>query len=90
MRWITKNGGRYDTLKQVGQDRAPFLSFGGGYVAFCNRCGHELEHVVCIGVTGVGVHQDTVFACASCNLTGTKTESWVETELYFAPVPDLT
>lgn len=86
MIWVTKNGGLYNTLEQVAQDRAPLLSFGGGYVAFCNRCGRELDHAVFVGVTGVGVHQETVFECSTCDLQGTKVEPWVETRLYFAPV----
>lgn len=87
MRWVTKNGGRYEELEQLCQDRALLLNFGGSYVAFCNRCGHELEIVVLVGVTGVGVHQDCVFECSYCDLRGTKVEPWVETRLYFAPVP---
>lgn len=89
MIWVTKNGGCYESLEQLAADRALMLNFGGGYLAFCNQCGNELDTPVFVGVTGVGVHQHTVFECSSCELRGSKIEPWVETCLYFAKPPDL-
>lgn len=75
--WKTLNGGVYESIAQVIADRAPNVTFGFLYVAFCKDCRQELRHVVTIPVTGAGPTEKDVFECGDCQRHGELDESWM-------------
>ena len=74
--WHNKHCKGFDTPEEVLQARIEayrletthLLEFYV-YVAFCRPCKTELEHVVTIGITGVGPHDDDIFQCRQCKKT---------------------